>query len=140
MGRYESAWTYDNSNKVVARELFTVARELFTIPTLEEVLGKISGAKVFSILDAKHGFWQVPLHRESHNTDDILVTGQTQQEHDDRLRLVLDKLSNASLRLNKQKCKISQDQVDFLGHRLGKDGLHPNPAKITALMQMVPPQ
>ena len=42
-----------------------VAREQFTIPTLEEVLGKIAGAQFFSVLDAKNGFWQVPLHDDS---------------------------------------------------------------------------
>ena len=38
-----------------------VAREQFSIPTI----GKIAGAQIFSILDAKHCFWQVPLHVDS---------------------------------------------------------------------------
>ena len=42
-----------------------ITRERFTIPTVEEVLGKVSGAQIFSLLDAKHGFWQVPLAEDS---------------------------------------------------------------------------
>ncbi|XP_022108206.1 uncharacterized protein LOC110988727 [Acanthaster planci] len=43
----------------------TTTRERFTILTVKEVLGKVSGAQIFSLLDAKHGFWQVPLAEDS---------------------------------------------------------------------------
>lgn len=33
--------------------------------TVEQVIADMPGAKVFSILDAKCGFWQVPLSEES---------------------------------------------------------------------------
>ena len=42
-----------------------VQRERFTIPSREEVLRKIAGAQIFSLLDAKHGFWQIPLASDS---------------------------------------------------------------------------
>ncbi|XP_022099984.1 uncharacterized protein LOC110984276 [Acanthaster planci] len=71
--------------------------------------------------------------------DDVLVTGATPQEHDTRLHHVLRVLQGAGLRLNKDKCKIVQEQVNFLGHRLGKDGIHPDPAKVDAILQMSPP-
>ena len=34
-------------------------------PTLEEITHKLSGATVFSKMDAKHGYWSVTLHEES---------------------------------------------------------------------------
>ena len=71
--------------------------------------------------------------------DDVLITGTTQGEHDQRLRHVIEILHGAGLRLNKDKCKISQEHVDFLGHRLGKDGIQPDPRKVEAIMQMAPP-
>lgn len=36
-------------------------RERFILPTLEDVAPKLSGATVFSTLDASSGFWQIPL-------------------------------------------------------------------------------
>ena len=40
-------------------------RSHYPIPTIEEVLPRLSNAKVFSVLDAKDGFWQVKLQEES---------------------------------------------------------------------------
>lgn len=40
-------------------------RSHYQIPTIEEVLPKLSKAKVFSILDASEGFWQIKLEDES---------------------------------------------------------------------------
>ena len=40
-------------------------RSHYPMPTIEEVLPRLSNAKVFSVLDAKDGFWQVKLQEES---------------------------------------------------------------------------
>ncbi|XP_020604912.1 uncharacterized protein LOC110043752 [Orbicella faveolata] len=42
----------------------TISREHHMIPTLEEILLKLSGAKYFSIVDAKCGYWNVVLDQE----------------------------------------------------------------------------
>lgn len=42
-----------------------IKREFFQIPTVEELLTELSGAKVFSILDANQGFYQIPLDDQS---------------------------------------------------------------------------
>ncbi|XP_028411675.1 uncharacterized protein K02A2.6-like [Dendronephthya gigantea] len=39
--------------------------EHFQLPTVEEIASRVSGAKVFSKLDAKHGYWQIPLDEPS---------------------------------------------------------------------------
>lgn len=38
-----------------------VKREKYVLPTIDDILPKLTGAKVFSILDAASGFWQIPL-------------------------------------------------------------------------------
>lgn len=43
----------------------SVARENHTLPTLDDILHKLSGSRVFSKLDAASGFWQIPLADES---------------------------------------------------------------------------
>ena len=42
-----------------------VKREHHVTPTLEEILPKLAGAKVFSIVNAKCGYWNVVLDDES---------------------------------------------------------------------------
>ena len=42
-----------------------VCRELHMLPTVEATLSKLSGAKIFSELDANSGFWQTLLAEES---------------------------------------------------------------------------
>ena len=43
----------------------SVLREVHPLPDVNETLAQLSGAKVFSKLDANSGFWQIPLAKES---------------------------------------------------------------------------
>lgn len=43
----------------------SVKRERYILPTPDEITAKLSGATVFSSLDAASGFWQIPLHPDS---------------------------------------------------------------------------
>ena len=43
----------------------SVERERHQLPSVENTLGQLTGAKVFSKLDANSGFWQIPLSKES---------------------------------------------------------------------------
>ena len=42
-----------------------VRREHFPMQNVEDVISRMPNAKVFSVLDANHGFWQVKLDKES---------------------------------------------------------------------------
>ena len=42
-----------------------VLREVYPIPTVDETLAQMAGAKIFSKLDANSGFWQIPLSEDS---------------------------------------------------------------------------
>jgi len=44
----------------------SVMRETHPIPKVDNTLAQLSGAAVFSKLDAISGFWQIPLDEESH--------------------------------------------------------------------------
>ena len=43
----------------------SVLREVHPLPTVDNILAQLSGARVFSKLDANSGFWQIPLDEES---------------------------------------------------------------------------
>ncbi|GFU49669.1 retrovirus-related Pol polyprotein from transposon 17.6 [Nephila pilipes] len=40
-------------------------RPHYPIPTVDALVTKLQGDKVFTILDAKNGFWQLPFYEES---------------------------------------------------------------------------
>ena len=42
-----------------------IKREHFKIPTYDDVIGKLGGKKVFTVLDLKDAYWQVPLTEKS---------------------------------------------------------------------------
>ena len=42
-----------------------IPREHHRIPTAEDMVSRLTGKKVYSIVDEKNGFWQVPLDDES---------------------------------------------------------------------------
>ena len=111
-----------------------IKREHYPMRTIEEIVSRMPNAKVFSVLDASSGFWQVKLDRDSaklctFNTpfgrymftrlpfgissapdvfqsimsemfedidgvevvvDDLLIWGETEEEHDIRLKQVLE--------------------------------------------------
>ena len=72
--------------------------------------------------------------------DDILVYGCDQEEHNSRLMAVLERLKQAGVTLNKDKCSFSVDRVTFLGHVIDKAGVHPDPKKVEAIQLMTSPR
>ena len=65
--------------------------------------------------------------------DDILITGRSDEEHLQRLGEVLTHLEAAGPRLRQSECTFMQLSVEYLGHRISSDGLHPTPDKIRAI-------
>jgi hypothetical protein len=51
-----------------------------------------------------------------HFVDDILVWGNTQAEHDARLKLLLECVAKSGLTFNPTKCEFGKSEVMFLGH------------------------
>ena len=43
--------------------------------------------------------------------DDVLVWGRSKEEHDERLRKVLEVIRDNNVKLNKQKCKFAQTDI-----------------------------
>ena len=72
--------------------------------------------------------------------DDILVYGTTQEEHDERLQTVLETIKSSGLKLNKAKCMFSQRELTFMGNIVSKDGVKPDPEKVSAICQFPAPE
>ena len=161
----------------------SVCRERHILPSVEQTLAQIGGAKHFSKLDANSGYWQIQLDTESSKlttfitpfgrfrfnrlpfgitsapehfqrrmteilgdiegvvclVDDVLVSGKTQEEHDQRLLEVLSRIKRSGLTLGPDKCEINKTSVKFLGQVVDENGVRPDPEKVQAIMQMKPP-
>ena len=71
--------------------------------------------------------------------DDILVWGTSQEQHDSRLMAVLKRCEEINLTLNKEKCLFGVLEVSYIGHILNASGVQPDPAKVRAITNMLPP-
>ena len=77
--------------------------------------------------------------------DDMLVIGygDTQEEaernHDKNLKALLNRARAVNLKLNAKKMNLRKTEVKFMGHLITKDGLKPDPEKISAIQDMPKP-
>lgn len=77
--------------------------------------------------------------------DDILVVGygendsEAKHNHDQNVIRLLERARQVNLKLNKSKVKLRQAEVKFMGHVISKDGLKPDPDKVTAIKNMPKP-
>ncbi|CAB4013330.1 Transposon Tf2-9 poly [Paramuricea clavata] len=72
-------------------------------------------------------------------SDDIIIFGITQAEHDKALHKIFERFSLIGLTFNKDKCEFSQSQLTFFGFVFSGDGISPDPAKVSAIHNCLPP-
>ena len=72
--------------------------------------------------------------------DDIIVHGADKDEHDSRLVKVLDRLKNAGLTLNGDKCKFGVEELEFVGHKLSAKGIDAASSKVESIVNAGEPQ
>ena len=61
-------------------------------------------------------------------------------DYDRNLVRLLDKCSDYDLHLSAKKLQFKATSVTFMGHRLTDKGLEPDPARISATMEMSRPE
>ncbi len=71
--------------------------------------------------------------------DDVLVFGETQEEHDQRLKSALERIRKAGATLNIDKCEFSRSSVRFLGQIVDGSGIRADPEKVKAIRAMSEP-
>jgi hypothetical protein len=62
--------------------------------------------------------------------DDILVYSRSEEEHEEHLRLALQKLRENRLYAKLSKCEFWMKQVAFLGHVISNGGISVDPSKV----------
>ena len=66
--------------------------------------------------------------------DDIFIYSKSDSDHDEHLRLVLQKLRDNQLYAKYSKCEFWIDKVQFLGHIISNEGISVDPAKVKEIV------
>ena len=123
---------------------------------------RLQGANIFSILDAKSGldeessllstfstpvghyrFARLPVSVKCAPEIFQRIMDQMERDettHDERLTKFLERASKKGLKLNKEKCKIHERKVPYVGHLLIAEGLKIDPQKVKAIHEMPEPK
>jgi hypothetical protein len=72
--------------------------------------------------------------------DDILIFSKNEEEHDEHLHLVLQKLRENQLYSKLSKCKFLLKEVSFLGHIISEGGIFVDPSKVKDVLSWKTPQ
>ena len=72
--------------------------------------------------------------------DDICIFTNTWAEHIELLRKVFGRLRDAGLTVKPSKCSIGYSTVEFVGHRVQFDSLHPRTEKIEEILELQRPK
>jgi hypothetical protein len=154
-------------------------RNRYPLPRVDELFDQLQGARYFSKLDLRTGYWQIRIAAEDvpktaftsrhghfewlvlpmgltnapaefmmlmENTfreelnrfvlvflDDILVYSRTLEEHEQHLRQVLQRLREKKLYAKLSKCCFFRQEVEFLGHFVGRAGIRMVEGKVAAV-------
>ena len=72
-------------------------------------------------------------------SDDVIIFGKTQVDHDKALKAVFQKFAKVNLTLNKRKCEFNKQSISFFGFVFSEKGISPDPAKVESIDKALPP-
>ncbi|CAL8465899.1 g5435 [Coccomyxa elongata] len=72
--------------------------------------------------------------------DDILVFSKTEEEHEQHLRRVLERLREHRLFAKLSKCEFYMREVEFLGHKVSEEGISVEEEKVAAIREWPTPK
>nr|ABD91504.1 putative polyprotein [Oryza sativa Indica Group] len=72
--------------------------------------------------------------------DDILIYSKSEEEHEQHLRLVLEKLKEHQLYAKFSKCDFWLTEVKFLGHVITAQGVAVDPSNVESVTKWTPPK
>ena len=67
--------------------------------------------------------------------DDILIASSNQEKHETILEEVLERLELHKIRVNSSKCSFMEANVEYLGHKVDAEGLHPTKERVASILE-----
>jgi hypothetical protein len=72
--------------------------------------------------------------------DDILIYSNDDKEHEQHLRLIMEKLREHNLYVKFSKCEFWLNKVGFIGHILSTEGVAVDPSKVASITEWESPK
>ncbi|XP_048774395.2 uncharacterized protein K02A2.6-like [Ostrea edulis] len=103
--------------------LYRYKRLMFGISSASEIYQRVIGQVIQGIEGVRN------------LSDDIIVYGTDEVDHNRKLTKVLDRLAEKGLTLNREKCKFGLSKIVFLGHVISSEGIRPDQEKVQAVSE-----
>ena len=71
--------------------------------------------------------------------DNILIHSPDVPTHLVHMRQLFQRLREADLKLNREKCNFFKSHIQYLGHLISGEGIKPLPEKLESIKEMPPP-
>ncbi|KII62053.1 Retrovirus-related Pol polyprotein [Thelohanellus kitauei] len=68
--------------------------------------------------------------------DDLLIFSSSYDSHLEDIKLCLDKIGQAGLKLNRDKCKFSLEEINYLGFLISNKGITPCPENVRSILEL----
>ena len=68
--------------------------------------------------------------------DDMIITSESEEEHDEILRKVLARARQHNIKFNPKKIQLKKSEVVYMGNILTKHGIKPDEMKVKAVVDM----
>ena len=161
-------------------------KDAYPLPNINNMLNRLSNAKIFSKLDLTHGYWQIPLSERSRKytafaseagfhqfrvlpmgltnacatfqrlmdkvlgelvskicfvyLDDVIIFSENLEDHLKHVKLIVERLEKANLKIKLEKCEFAVSKIEYLSHIIEKGAITPNPKKVAHVRDMKPPK
>jgi len=73
-------------------------------------------------------------------SDDIIVGGVDEKDHNDKLQEVLSRMKKEGVTANSEKCEIGREQIEFFGLNFSPEGVRIQASKLDALQSATQPR
>nr|GEY28926.1 hypothetical protein [Tanacetum cinerariifolium] len=117
----------------------------YPLPRIDDLFDQLQGSGVYLKIDLRSGYHQLRVRDE-----DILKTAfmtrcgnykfQSEEEHAEHLKLILEMLKKEELYIMFSKCEFWLLKVQFLGHMINSEGIHMDMAKIESIKDWALPK
>lgn len=71
--------------------------------------------------------------------DDVIIFSENMADHVDHITWVLDRLSDANMRVSREKSNFFKEEVEFLGFVVSRGGISTSPSKVEAIRKYEQP-
>ena len=72
--------------------------------------------------------------------DDIVILGRSFEDHMKNMEQVLSRFRDFKLKLKPSKCELLKRDIIFLGHKISREGVSPNPGKVREVKEWPTPK